>query len=92
MLRGVVPKINVHFHSDRECAGLGQIDQDLDHVDIGLIALPARAAGGLDKGGNEGDLASEFASSKRIGTDRYRLSNLDLSEVALIELRAHPQR
>ena len=67
MLRGVMAKINVHFHSDRERTGLGQIDQDLDHINVGLIELPARAAGGLDKGSNEGDLASKFAPSECIG-------------------------
>ena len=41
MLRGAVAEIDVGFHSDCERPGLGQIDQNLDHVNVGLVALPA---------------------------------------------------
>ena len=41
MLRGVVAEIDVRFHSHRERPRLRQIDQNLDHVNVGLVALPA---------------------------------------------------
>jgi len=34
-------EIHIHFHSDRERAALGQIDENLDHPDIGEAALVA---------------------------------------------------
>jgi hypothetical protein len=44
MLSVVVAEIDIHLHSDGERAGLSQVDQDLHHVHIGLVALSASAA------------------------------------------------
>src|SRR6516164_8331614 len=86
-------EVDVHFHPDRERIRLRQVDQHFDHIDVGHVALSPRVdAPWLDERRNESDLAREFASAKRVGTHQDRLPDLDLPEIALIQLRAHAQR
>ena len=64
-------EIHVHLHSYRQRIRLREIDENFDHVDVGHVALPARAdASRLDDGRDEGDLTREFASAKCVITCR----------------------
>src|SRR5262249_25442906 len=87
------PEIDVDLHADGKWTRLGQIHEHFDRIDIGYVALRTRAdTAGLDKRSNEGDLARELSIAKGIGADFGGLSKLDVSEIVLIELRAHAQR
>src|SRR2546430_17426265 len=86
-------EVDIHFHPDRERIRLRQVDQNLDHIDVGYVALSPRVDAPLfDERRDESDLAREFASAKRGGTHQDRLPDLNLPEIALIQFRAHAQR
>src|SRR5439155_20040760 len=93
-LTAVRLEIDVDLHSDRKRIRLRQIDQHLDHVDVGHVALPPRIVDAcwFDDRRDEGDLSRKLASTKGIGPDDGRLTDLDLAEIALIKFRAHPPR
>ena len=56
--------------------------------------MPARIvdACSFDDRRNEGDLSRKLASTKGVGPDDGRLTELDLAEIALIQFRPHAQR
>jgi hypothetical protein len=37
----IMPEKGVHLHSHGKRTGVGQVDQDLEHIDTGFIAPPA---------------------------------------------------
>src|ERR1700745_1005729 len=93
LLTAVGLEVDIHFHPDRERIRLRQVDQNLDHIDVGHVALSPRVdAPLLDERRDERDLAREFASAKRAGPHQHRLPDLDFREITLVPFRAHAQR
>src|ERR1700738_1522827 len=88
----VVLEVRVHLHSHRKRTRVGHVDQDLHHIDIGLIALAAGTSPGrLHDRGYKRHGARKLAPSKSLRAYRDPLTYLDFPEISLVELRAHTQ-
>ena len=74
------------FMPTASASRLGEIDQDLHHVDIGHAALSARAdPSRLDQRSDERHLAAELAPPEGGGAHDDRLPDLDFPEVAFVQ-------
>ena len=72
--------------------GLGQVDHDLRDIDVGEVALAARAdAAGVDDRRDRGHGAGDVAAAKCRRAHHDALSDFDVAIVALVDLGADAQ-